>query len=204
MRAPALLSDLDGVLVDSTGSVERAWRRWSDANGIVFDEIAARLHGVPSRQTIAAVTPHLDAEQEARRLDAAQADDIEGVVALPGARELLENGYGPRVAVVTSGNRRLAEARLAAAGLTPPRVMVTSEQVSRGKPDPEPYLLGAELLGDGPADCVVIEDAPAGVVAGKAAGMRVVALLTTHAADDLREADEIVADLRGLPAILAR
>jgi sugar-phosphatase len=205
MRAPALLSDLDGVLVDSTPAVLRVWRRWAEANGIAFEEeIAWRLHGVPSRQTIAAVAPQLDAELEEGLLSAAQVDDVEGVVALPGARELLGNGYGARVAIVTSCDRQLAEARLNAAALTAPRVMITSDHVARGKPDPEPYLLGAERLGYAPGDCVVVEDAPAGVAAGKAAGMRVVAVLTTHAADDLREADDVVADLRGLPDVLAR
>jgi sugar-phosphatase len=203
MRAPALLSDLDGVLVDSTGSVERAWRRWAEANGIDFDDLAGRLHGVPSRQTIAAVAPHLDAARESQLLDAGQAEDIDGVVALPGAAELLSGRYGLPVAVVTSGDDRLARARLSAAGLEPPAVFVTSDQVERGKPDPEAYLLGASRLGRDPSDCVVIEDAPAGIAAGKAAGMRVVAVLTTHGAGDLRDADDVVADLRGLPGVLA-
>jgi sugar-phosphatase len=204
MRAPALLSDLDGVLVDSTGSVERAWRRWAEANGIVYADIARRLHGVPSRQTIAAVAPQLDAAHEAAMLDAVQADDLEGVVALPGAAELLGDLYGSPVGIVTSCDRRLAHARLSAAGIAAPPVLVTSDQVERGKPDPEAYLLGAERIGRDPGDCVVIEDAPAGIAAGKAAGMRVVAVLTTHAADELRQADAVVADLRGLPGVLAR
>jgi sugar-phosphatase len=200
---PAILSDLDGVLVDSSASVDRAWRAWAQANGIDFDELEPRIHGVPSRQTIAAVAPQLDAGDESRRLDAAQAGDVDGVVALPGARALLDGGFGATVAIVTSCDARLAAARLGAAGLTPPDVLVTSDQVEHGKPHPDAYLLGAERLARDPAGCVVVEDAPAGVAAGKAAGMRVVALLTTHAASDLREADDVIADLRSLPDLLA-
>jgi sugar-phosphatase len=200
---PAILSDLDGVLVDSTASVERAWRGWAEANGIPFGDLAPRIHGVPSRQTIAAFAPQLDAAQESRRLDAAQADDAGDGIALPGAHALLGSGYGGPVAIVTSCDQRLAHARLGAAGITPPPVMVTSDQVDHGKPDPEAYLLGAARLGRDPAGCVVVEDAPAGIAAGKAAGMRVVALLTTHEQADLHEADDVVADLRALPDLLA-
>jgi sugar-phosphatase len=201
---PAILSDLDGVLVDSTASVERAWRAWAQANGIDFDALEPRIHGVPSRQTIAAVAPALDAAAESRRIDGAQADDVDGVVALPGARSLLDGGFTGPVAIVTSCDARLAAARLGAAALSAPEVLVTSDQVEHGKPHPDAYLLGAERLARDPGTCVVVEDAPAGVAAGKAAGMRVVALLTTHAEGDLRDADDVIADLRSLPRLLAR
>jgi mannitol-1-/sugar-/sorbitol-6-phosphatase len=199
----ALLIDLDGVLVDSTESVEGAWRRWAGEHGVDYAAIALRMHGIPSRQTIAAVAPHLDVAAEARRVDAIQAEDTAGVHALPGARELMADGHGDALAIVTSCSRRLADARLAAAGISPPPVIVTSDQVERGKPDPEAYVLAAHRLGREPADCIVIEDAPAGVAAGKAAGMRVVAVLTTHDAARLADADELIADLRSLRGALA-
>jgi mannitol-1-/sugar-/sorbitol-6-phosphatase len=198
----ALLSDLDGVLVDSSASVERAWRRWAAEQQLPFDTIESCLHGIPSRQTIARFAPHLDVASEARRLDLVQAEDTGGVAALPGASVLLSGGYALRFAIVTSCVDLLAHARLNAAGLPVPPVTITSDMVERGKPDPEAYLLGAERLGVPPADCVVLEDAPAGVAAGRAAGMRVVALTTTHAPGELREADVVIADLRELPSVL--
>jgi len=203
MSSLALLSDLDGVLVDSSASVERAWRRWAAEQQIPFGTIEPGLHGVPSRQTIARFAPHLDVASESRRLDRVQAEDVDGVAALPGASVLLTGGYARRFAIVTSCDERLARARLNAARLPVPPVTITSDLVERGKPDPEAYLLGAERLGVRPSECVVIEDAPAGVAAGRAAGMRVVALTTTHERGELREADAVIADLRALPSVLA-
>jgi sugar-phosphatase len=199
-----LLSDLDGVLVDSTASVERAWRDWAASRGVDFELVVPGMHGVPSKQTIAAVAPQLDADAESAALDTRQAHDPEGIVALPGAAELLAGDYGGPVAVVTSGRRDLATNRLRMSGLEPPDVFVTSDQVTHGKPDPEGYLLAAKRLGADPADCVVIEDAPAGIAAGKAAGMRVIAVLTTHEAVDLHEADEVIPNLAALGEVLPR
>jgi sugar-phosphatase len=188
-----VLSDLDGVLVDSQASIMRAWRRWGARHGVEREAIAMVRHGHPSGEIVAALAPGLDAAAEARALDLAQAEDAGDVVALPGAADLL-HAYGPdRVAVVTSCTAELARARLAAAGLSAPGVLVTVDRLTRGKPDPEGYLLGAGDLGADPADCVVLEDAPGGVAAGRAAGMRVVGVLTTHAAEDLGAADERVA-----------
>jgi mannitol-1-/sugar-/sorbitol-6-phosphatase len=201
---PVILSDLDGVLVDSTAAVERAWRRWAGEHDIPFGAIEPRMHGVPSRQTVAVVAPELDAARESASIDLGQAEDLDGIAALPGAEALLAGGYARRYAVVTSGDRRLARARLGAAGLPVPSVLITSDMVERGKPDPEAYLLGADRLGADPADCVVVEDAPAGIAAARAAGMRVVAVTTTHAPDDLCEADAVIADLRDLPAAFER
>ena len=203
MSEVVLLSDLDGVLVDSSASVDRVWRRWAAEQQIPFGAIEPVLHGVPSRQTIARFAPHLDVASESRRLDRVQAEDVDGVAALPGASVLLTGGYARRFAIVTSCDERLARARLTAARLPIPPVTITSDIVERGKPDPEAYLLGAERLGADPSECVVVEDAPAGIAAGRAAGMRVVALTTTHDPAELREADAIVADLRELPAVLA-
>jgi sugar-phosphatase len=190
-----VLSDLDGVLVDSQASIMRAWRAWGRRHGLEQAAVEAVEHGRPSGAIVAALAPALDAAAESRALDALQAADTGDVVALPGAADLL-SAFGPdRVAVVTSCTAALAEARLRAAGLEPPAVVVTADRLRRGKPDPEGYLLAARELGAEPADCVVLEDAPAGVSAGRAAGMRVVALLTTHAPEELAEADECVPDV---------
>jgi mannitol-1-/sugar-/sorbitol-6-phosphatase len=174
----AILSDLDGVLVDSHASIMRAWRWWGALHGVEAQAIESVQHGRPSSEIIAALAPDLDALAESRAIDLRQADDTDGVVALSGARELLD-GCDP-VAIVTSCTLPLATARLRAAGLSVPEVLVTPERLGRGKPDPEGYLLAAGELGVAPAECVVLEDAPAGVQAGRAAGMHVVGITTTH------------------------
>jgi sugar-phosphatase len=182
-----ILSDLDGVLVDSHAAIMRAWRWWGARHGIDGEAIENVPHGRPSRAVIELLAPHLDAEAEARALDLHEAADTEGVVALPGAHELFA-GEEP-VAVVTSGTLPHATARLRATGLPIPAVLVTPERLRAGKPDPEGYLLAARELGAAPADCVVLEDAPAGLAAGRAAGMHVVAITTTYPAAEL-DADE--------------
>lgn len=191
----AILSDLDGVLVDSHASVMRAWRWWADGHGIEADPDGWVEHGRPSGSVIGELRPDLDEHAEAAAIDERQTHDVEGVVALPGAAELLDPA-GPRpLAVVTSGVVPLATARLRAAGLRVPDVLVTPERVRRGKPDPEPYLLGARDLGVDPADCIVLEDAPAGIAAGRAAGMHVVGITTTLGATELAGAHEHAASV---------
>jgi mannitol-1-/sugar-/sorbitol-6-phosphatase len=184
----AILSDLDGVLVDSHASIMRAWRWWGTAHGVAAEAIETVQQGRPSGEVIAALAPGLDAGAESRAIDLRQAGDTDGVIALPGARELFA-GSDP-VAIVTSCTVPLATARLRAAGLAMPAVLVTPERLSRGKPDPEGYLLAARELGAAPADCVVLEDAPAGIQAGRAAGMHVVGITTTHDPAEL-EAHEL-------------
>jgi mannitol-1-/sugar-/sorbitol-6-phosphatase len=183
-----ILSDLDGVLVDSHASIMRAWRWWGDAHGVAAQAIESVQQGRPSGEVIAALAPGLDAGAESRAIDLRQAGDTDGVIALPGARELFA-GSDP-VAIVTSCTVPLATARLRAAGLAMPAVLVTPDRLSRGKPDPEGYLLAARELGAAPADCVVLEDAPAGIQAGRAAGMHVVGITTTHDPAEL-EAHEL-------------
>jgi sugar-phosphatase len=190
-----VLSDLDGVLVDSQASIMRAWRLWGRQHGVEREAIDAVRLGRPTSEIVAALTPQLDVAAEARALDLGQAEDSADVVALPGAAEVLRV-FGPdAVAVVTSCIAELAEARLRAAGLEPPAVLVTSDRLRRGKPDPEGYLLAARELGADPAACVVLEDSPGGVRAGVDAGMRVVGVLTTHASADLAAAHERVASV---------
>ncbi len=196
----ALLCDLDGVLVDSHVAVERAWRAWAADRALDPAHVMARMPGRPTRETLAELLPGIDAAAEAARLDAIQTQDTAGCRPVPGAADLLARWPAERLAVVTSCGRALAEARLRAAGLPVPARMVTSDDVAAGKPDPEPYLRGAALLGVAPAACVVLEDAPAGVAAGVAAGARVVAVLTGHPAAALPGA---VAAVRDLVAVAA-
>ena len=190
-----VLSDLDGVLVDSHASIMRTWRWWAAQHGIERAAIDAVEQGRPSGEIVAALAPALDPAAEEDALNRRQAEDVGDVMALPGAADVLRAFAPDRVAVVPSGTVPLARARLGAAGLDAPPVLVTPERLRRGKPDPEGYLLAARELGADPADCVVLEDAPAGVEAGRAAGMRVVAVLTTHAPDQLAAADERVASV---------
>jgi mannitol-1-/sugar-/sorbitol-6-phosphatase len=174
----AILSDLDGVLVDSQAAIMRAWHWWGAQNGIAGEAIDAIAHGRPSREVIELVAPHLDAVAESHVVEGLEVEDTEGIVALPGAHALF--AAPDPVAVVTSGTLPLATARLRCVGLPVPEILVTPERLSRGKPDPEGYLLAAKELGVAPAECTVLEDAPAGVQAGRAAGMHVVGITTTH------------------------
>jgi mannitol-1-/sugar-/sorbitol-6-phosphatase len=174
----AILSDLDGVLVDSQAAIMRAWRSWGTRHEIASAAIEAIPHGRPSREVIALLAPHLDPAAESLAVEALEVADTDGLVALPGAHALF--ALGEPVAVVTSGTHPLATTRLRSVGLPVPEVLVTPERIARGKPDPEGYLLAAHELGVAPADCVVLEDAPAGLQAGRAAGMHVVGITTTH------------------------
>ena len=196
-RFAAVISDLDGVLVDSSAPTVRSWRAWGDRHGLDGAAIQAGNHGRPARAVIA---EHVDAskvESEAALLAHAETTDTEGVVAMPGAGDVLAL---PRVAIATSCTAPLARARLAAAGLPEPDVLVTSDQVEHGKPAPDPYLLAAERLGVDPTACVVLEDAPAGIEAGRAAGMTVWAVATTHEPEALTAAQRVAG---GLPEHLA-
>lgn len=196
--ATALLFDLDGVLADSTASVTRAWTAWALDVGLDPAELLPKVHGRRAIDTIRAVRPDLDAERELAGLAEREATDNGDVLAIPGARELIEALPIDAWAVVTSGLRAVAAARLVAAGIPLPRLMVTGESVAQGKPHPEGYLMGAAMLGVPAGECVVVEDAPAGAAASRAAGMRLLALTTTHSASELEPADMIVADLSHL------
>jgi mannitol-1-/sugar-/sorbitol-6-phosphatase len=194
----ALLLDLDGTLVDSRAPTERAWRDWAFDRGLEAsaDEVARTCHGVPSVQHVATWAPNLDAEAESAALEAAQVASTEPVTAFPKAPELLGLMPAGRVAVVTSGTPELASGRLAAAGLVAPAVMVRAGDVEHGKPGPDPYLLAAQRLGIPPASCLVVEDAPAGVQSGVAAGCQVVGVAHTHECAELAAADACFPDLR--------
>jgi sugar-phosphatase len=183
-----ILFDLDGVLVDSTPAVARVWAGWAREHGFDPDEVVRQAHGRPSISTIRELLPNGDHAAEDREVERREIADVDGIIPLPGAMELLRALPLEGWAIVTSCTRALAGVRIAAAGLPLPKRLVTSTDVRRGKPDPEPYLTGARILGVDAADCVVIEDAPAGIRAGKAAGARVLALRTTSTDMELQEA----------------
>jgi len=206
IRCRGVLFDLDGVLVDSTPAVARVWAWWAREHGFNADEIVQQAHGRPSITTIRELLPNSDHEAENREVERREIEDIADVIPLPGALQLLAALPLDRWAIVTSCTRRLAEARIAAAELPKPKYLVTSNDVRRGKPDPEPYLKGAQILTVPAGECVVVEDAPAGIRAGKAAGARVVALRTTAREAELGEAgaDWIVNDCSELSVDLPR
>src|SRR6266851_464121 len=186
IRCRGVLFDLDGVLVDSTPAVARAWAGWAREHGFEPDEVVKKAHGRPSITTIRELLPHADHAAEDREMERREIADVDGVIPLPGAMELLRALPLERWAIVTSCTRALAHVRIGAAGLPKPRHLVTATDVKHGKPDPEPYRKGAQSLGITTVDCIVIEDAPAGVQAGKAAGARVLALRTTASDNELQ------------------
>ena len=188
IRCRALLFDMDGVLIDSTPAVERVWRGWAVEHGFDPDEAVGRAHGRPSLTTVREYLPNSDYAAENREIERREMEDLEGVVFLPGARELLNALPQGRWTIVTSCTRPLAEVRLRAAGLPMPERLVTSSDVTHGKPDPEPFLKAALCLGFAASDCVVLEDAPAGIRSGKAAGARVIAFRTTVPEAELHQA----------------
>jgi mannitol-1-/sugar-/sorbitol-6-phosphatase len=196
----ALLFDMDGVLVDSTAAVARAWTKWAIQQGMDPEYVIKAAHGRTSFASVQAILPQAsDAvhRRENALLEQAELSDVADIVALPGARELLTTIPAGQFAVVTSAIRELAEVRLRAAGLLElTRHLVSASDIQRSKPDPEPYLKGAASLGFSPAQCIVIEDAPSGVRSGKDAGCRVMAIrTTTHDSELLAEgADWVVND----------
>ena len=188
IHCSALLFDLDGVLIDSTPAVQRVWHRWAVEHGLDPEAVVYMAHGRPSRSTIRELLPNSDIDREDREVERREIEDIDGVVLLPGAQNLLNSLPPDRWTIATSCTRRLAEVRLRVAGLPIPATMITSSDVKIGKPDPEPYLKAAAKLGFAASDCIVVEDAPAGARAGKAAGARVIAFLTTMLRRDLEDA----------------
>jgi mannitol-1-/sugar-/sorbitol-6-phosphatase len=195
-----ILFDLDGVLVDSTPAVARVWTLWAKKHGFVPDDVVRQAHGRPSLTTIRELLPNADHHAENCEVERGEIEDTDGVIPLPGALEILQALPPARWAIATSCTRRLAEVRIRAAGLPFPKHLITSTDVQRGKPEPEPYLKAAQILGLPPADCIVVEDAPAGIRAGQAAGTRVLALRTTAPDPELTQsgATWIINDLASL------
>jgi sugar-phosphatase len=196
----AILFDLDGVLVDSTACVERHWRIWAKRHGLDAEYVLADSHGRRTIDTMRAVAPELATETEAAQLEQAGALDTVGIVAAPGATELLTALQSAPWAVVTSGSRLMATTRLQFTELPVPQVLITADDVDQGKPAPEGYLKAANLLGVSPQDCIVIEDAPPGIEAGRAAQATVIGVATTYPPTALREASICIPSLTNLTA----
>ncbi len=198
----ALLFDMDGVLIDSTPAVARVWTRWARRYGFDPEEVVTRAHGRPSITTIREYFPDADHEAKNREIEQMEIADTEGVVPLPGVLELLRSLPRDRWAIVTSCTRALAEVRIRTGNLPIPQVFVTASDITHGKPHPEPYLKGALKLGIATRDCIVVEDVPAGIRAGKNAGMRVIAVTTTVGESSLKNAgaDWVLQDCGGILA----
>lgn len=192
LECDVILFDLDGVLIDSTSCIMRHWEEWAAGHGLDLAAVMQVAHGLRTVETMRLVAPHLDAEREAERFTAAEVADTEGVEAIEGASSLLETLPGGSWGIVTSGSRELAGARLRRADLPVPQTVVCGDDVRRGKPAPEPYLVGASRLRKAAERIIVIEDAPAGIEAAHAAGMRVIGVATTHPREEL--ACEFVVD----------
>ncbi|WED23690.1 HAD-IA family hydrolase [Vibrio sp. JC009] len=204
MQFKGLLFDLDGTLVDSNAAVDRSWETWCQRNNIDFAEASKVYHGRPAGDTIKEFLAGVSedkVEEEILWLQKQESTDVEGVVALPGAIEFLNeiSAHGIPWAIVTSGTLPVATARIKAAGIPQPSVLITPERVTKGKPDPEPFVLGATELGLTAEECIVFEDAPSGLNAGNAAGAKTVAVLSQFEAEDLPPASahiRSIADLR--------
>ncbi|MGA8133617.1 MAG: HAD family hydrolase [Pseudomonas gingeri] len=181
-RFAAFLFDMDGTLLNSIASAERVWARWAARHGLDVEAFLQTIHGVRSIETVRRQNlPGIDPEREAAVITQAEIDDVEGVIAIEGAKAFLASLPPERWAIVTSAPRALAERRMAAAGLDFPPLVITAEDIAHGKPAPDCYLLAAQRLGVRPQDCLVFEDAPAGITAGEAAEARVVVISATHA-----------------------
>ena len=198
VETKGILFDMDGVLISSIGSVVRCWKRWAKQYGVPDAENYEVPHGMRAIEIVKMLRPDIDAEEGLRVIEDMEMEDTEGLTVLPGVKALLESIPAERWTIVTSATRRLLLGRLAVAGLPAPLRLISADDVVNGKPDPEPYRLGAELLGLRPDECVVVEDAPSGVGAGAAAGCRVLAVLGTHSAEELDAANWITKSLEGL------
>lgn len=195
IECAGVLFDLDGVLVDSTPAVARVWRGWAIEHGYDPSEIVKLAHGRRAIETVALAAPHLDSAAELVALERRELDDTDGMTVFAGAARLLAALPSALWTVVTSGTRRLAVQRLRLAALPVPEKLVSADEVKLGKPDPAPFLRGAELLGLRPRDCVVVEDTPAGVEAAQRAGMTAFAIPTTYSRPELAHADVLLESL---------
>lgn len=198
ITAKGLLFDMDGVLISSIGSVIRCWRLWAEMYDVPNAASYEVPHGMRAIEIVQTLRPDIDPQEGLRVIEDMELEDMADLKVLAGVKELLEGLPRERWAIVTSATHRLMLGRLAAAGLPIPERIISADMVERGKPDPEPYVRGARLLGFEPAECVVVEDAPSGVGAGVAAGCRVLGVLGTHTREELGAANWVVSSLEGL------
>jgi sugar-phosphatase len=197
LRCKGILFDMDGTLVDSSAVIERAWKWWAARHSVDLAQIMAVQQGRPNRDVLKEFASHLDVDEEAALFLRFEEEDVEDVVAIPGALAAVQAAQSGKWGVVTSANRSLAEVRLRTTGFPIPDVFISADDIHEGKPCPECYLLGAKGLGLDPQDCVVFEDAIAGVQAGRAAGMTVVGVMTNLQAEAL-SAQVHIPDFRGV------
>lgn len=195
IHCQGILFDMDGVLISSLGSVERSWAKWAKMRGVDIAQVREIAHGRRAIDVLAMLCPDLDSQAELELIEEIEVRDNDGLTALPGVPELLAALPRDRWTVVTSATERLARVRLAAGGIPVPESLVTADQVTAGKPHPQPYLTGAELLGFRPEECVVFEDSSSGAQAGRAAGCTVVATTFSHPINVLDAAHYVVTDL---------
>lgn len=189
---------MDGVLVSSIGSVVRCWRRWAQIYNVPNADTYTVPHGMRALEIVRSLRPDIDPQEGLRVIEDMEIEDMADLKVLPGVKQLLESLPPERWAIVTSATRRLLLGRLEAAGLPIPERIISGDMVERGKPDPEPYRRGAELLGLRPEDCIVVEDAPSGVGAGVAAGCRVLGVLGTHSLEELQGAEWVAPSLENV------
>jgi mannitol-1-/sugar-/sorbitol-6-phosphatase len=187
LRARAIIFDMDGTLIDSAEASEIAWRSWAAKHQVPIDRILELHHGRRPEETIAIVAPRLNATEEAQGIYNEQESLMEGVRPIAGANAFFESVPRDQCALVTAATRKLVDLRFKIVGLVPPDVCVTSEMLTAGKPNPEGYLQAAQRLGYEPRDCIVFEDAPAGLIAAHRAGMRSVAILSSFTEAALRD-----------------
>ncbi len=198
----AFLFDMDGTLVDSIASANRVWRRWAASHGLDPEIVLRTMHGVRAVETVRRLNvPGMNAEREAEVLTLAEIEDVEGIVAIKGAKTFLRSLPSDRWAIVTSAPRVLALRRLAAAGISAPRVLITADDVAHGKPAPDCFLLAARSLEVAARDCLVWEDALAGIRAAEAAGAAVMVVSASHA-QPLETSHPTIADYDGVKAVL--
>ena len=198
IRCQGILFDMDGVLISSLGGVERSWAKWAKMRGVDIARAREIAHGRRAVDVLAMLCPDLDSEVELKLIEEIEVRDNEGLTALPGVPELLAALPRDRWTVVTSATERLARVRLAAGRIPVPERLVTADQVTAGKPHPQPYLTGSALLGFRPEECLVFEDSSSGAQAGRAAGCTVVATTFSHPIDVLDAAHYVVRDLTGV------
>ena len=202
VSAAGILFDMDGVLVSSIGSVVRCWRRWAAHYGVPNADSIDVVHGVRASELMDMIKPGIDKVEGLKLIEDMELEDLADLQVLAGAKTLLESLPPERWAIVTSATRRLLLGRLNAAQLPIPTRIIAGDEVVNGKPHPEPYMRGAALIHAAPKDCIVVEDAPSGVGAGVAAGCRVLGVLGTHTAEELKVAgaEWVVASLVGVTA----
>ena len=200
LECKAIMFDLDGVLVDSSESIVHHWKMWAEKHNLDLAEIMRNSAGMRSIETMRIVAPHLDLEKESAEFEENEINDKTGTTAYDGAYQLLTSLPHGKWAIVSSGSPLLIKTRLKVTGLPEPELIITAHDVVNGKPSPEPYLLGAERLGLAPGDCVVVEDAPAGVESGHKAGTKVIGVASTHTKEELlaKGADFVVDKLNNI------